>query len=524
MLDDIFISFTPYLLVYLFRELVTRPGLFFLKRGLPVSRVHIDGFSMAALWFSAFLDFLTTSVELYSEREWDDISLSRSRPAHYHITETVYLDTVPWVSSYSEGAGLDVFDFGVDALSRLLLFLLAVLSLVVTLLPTESYEEFVSQSAYFAVFDLLISWCFTTLDLFFFFIVFEMLTLPMFLLFSIYGSRDRKVLAYWFFLFYTLVGSVPFLLGIIYINSLTGSTCYIVLESFFFSFNDQRLLWLLCLPSILFKLPICPFHLWLPEAHVEASTPVSVFLAGILLKLGGYAYIRFLLGLFPLGNLFYLNWLITLLAFSCLWSSLVSVIQVDLKRIVAYMSVGHMSLAVMVLNTLSVSGFNSGVLTFLGHGFLSSALFVLVGALYERHHTRFIYHFSGLRTVMPFFSFYFLFFVLSNIGFPGSPSFISELLAVFSLIDFSILALFVILLSVFILVITNMWLLHILYGPVNTSVIYVYRDLSISEISALSLLAFGSLALGLFPESFFGILSEVHFYYTAKSFNINFVL
>jgi hypothetical protein len=95
MLDDIFISFTPFLLVYLFRELVTRPGLFFLKRELPISRVHIDGFSMAALWFSAFLDFLTTSVELYSEREWDDISLSRSRPAHYHIIETVYLDTVP---------------------------------------------------------------------------------------------------------------------------------------------------------------------------------------------------------------------------------------------------------------------------------------------------------------------------------------------------------------------------------------------------------------------------------------------
>jgi NADH-quinone oxidoreductase subunit M len=175
-----------------------------------------------------------------------------------------------------------------------------------------------------------------------------------------------------------------------------------------------------------------------------------------LLKIGGYAYIRFLIGFLPLANSNFLDFVYAITLFSCIWSAVSALFQTDLKRIVAYMSIGHMSLSILALNTFTISGFYSAVYTFLGHGLTSSALFILVGVLYDRHKVRHIKYYSGLQTVMPVFSLYVTFFIFCNIGFPGSPGFVAELLAFLSLGSVSFVFLALVFVSVFVLVFINL--------------------------------------------------------------------
>ena len=192
--------------------------------------------------------------------------------------------------------------------------------------------------------------------------------------------------------------------------------------------------------------------------------------------------------------------------------------QTDLKRIVAYMSIGHMSLSILALNTFTIAGFYSAIYTFLGHGLASSALFILVGVLYDRHKVRHIKYYSGLQTVMPLFSVYVTFFIFCNIGFPGSPGFVAELLAFLSLGSISFAFLFLIFISVFILVFVNLWFLRILYGPLHTVLIKNYGDLSFfsGEHIALLLLVFGTIFLGLCPSTIFSVIHDDVSYYLLR--------
>lgn len=243
-----------------------------------------------------------------------------------------------------------------------------------------------------------------------------------------------------------------------------------------------------------------------------------MFLAGILLKIGGYAYIRFLLGFLSLGNMFFLNLIFIITIVSSMWSALAALYQTDLKKIVAYMSIGHMAVAVLALNTFSISGFNSAVLTFLSHGFTSSALFILVGIIYDRYKTRHILQFSGLKTVMPLYSIYLIFFVICNIGFPGSPAFVAELLAFFSIGSLSLTLLVLIFIATFLFVAVNLLFLKIIYGPLNVDTIKKYVDIDAQSGEHLSLLILvaGTLSLGLYAQYIFSATETDALYYLTK--------
>lgn len=227
------------------------------------------------------------------------------------------------------------------------------------------------------------------------------------------------------------------LVGILYVHSQLGSTNVLLLLEHGFSTQEQQILWCLFFIAFAIKVPVVPFHVWLPEAHVEAPTAGSVILAGILLKLGGYGLLRFVIPVLPEATAYYTPLVFLVGSISIIYSSLTTLRQVDLKKIIAYSSVAHMNLGLLGLfagNALAIEG---SVMLMIGHGLVSSALFLLVGVLYDRHHTRSIRYYGGLTQVMPLFSLFFLFFSLANMGLPGTSNFIGEILVFIGLLNAS---------------------------------------------------------------------------------------
>lgn len=269
---------------------------------------------------------------------------------------------------------------------------------------------------------------FSVTDLLLFYIAFESVLIPMFIIIGVWGSRERKIRAAYFFFMYTLFGSVLLLLAIIYIFNRFGTTDYETLILVNFSFAEQKILWFAFFLSFAAKVPMLPVHIWLPEAHVEAPTAGSVILAGILLKLGSYGFIRFSLPFFPDACIFYTPLVLTLCVVGVVYTSLTAIRQTDLKRIIAYTSVAHMNLVVMGIFSFNLIGIEGAILQSLSHGFVSSALFLLIGVVYDRHHTRMVKYYSGLVHTMPLFTILFLIFTMANIAVPGTSSFVGEFL------------------------------------------------------------------------------------------------
>jgi len=344
---------------------------------------------------------------------------------------------------------------------------------------------------------------FSTMDLIFFYLFFECLLIPLFIMIGKFGSGDRKIRAGLLFFFYTFVGSLVMLFSIIYIYTTYGSTNYEYLLNIPFTFTEEKLLWLGFFISFAIKLPLFPFHVWLPEAHVEAPTTGSILLAGILLKMGVYGIIRFVIPLFPSASIYYTPLVVMLSLLGIVYTSLTAIRQVDLKRIIAYTSVAHMNLVVLALFSFSTMGFMGGMFQSLSHGFVASALFLLVGILYDRFHNRFIQHYSGLAIKMPLYISFFLFFSLANIAFPLTSSFIGEFLILFGIYSFSI--------PITIFASTGMilgggyslWLLNRLgFGNLKTNLLNAV-DIDTKEFICLFFFLFFVLLLGIYPNVFF---------------------
>jgi len=268
---------------------------------------------------------------------------------------------------------------------------------------------------------------FLVLDVFFFYLAFESVLIPMFFLVGLWGSRAQRVKAAYYLFFFTLASSVMMLVAVLTIYVQTGTTnlLHIVLSP-----HLQNLLWIPVFLAFAVKTPMWPLHGWLPEAHVEAPTAGSVILAGLLLKLGGYGFVRFMTVLFtdPAVNRQYWPVTVALGVSSVIFASLTALRQVDMKRIIAYSSIAHMSLAVLGVFANNIQGLQGAMYLMLAHGFVSSALFLLIGVLYDRYHSRFIRHYGGLAQVMPMYAIFFLLFTLANIGFPLTYNFLSEFL------------------------------------------------------------------------------------------------
>jgi proton-translocating NADH-quinone oxidoreductase chain M len=334
-------------------------------------------------------------------------------------------------------------ELGVDSISIAFLFLTAFIFYLCTFLAFESFYGDYSSTRlfYILLFSLqfFVSMAFFVMNLILFYFFFEAVLLPMYLIIIIWGSRLRKIKAAYLFFMYTMFLSFFLLYALLIIyNSVSFIFWYEeLLEDttlIFKDFYQQNFLWACFFVALAVKVPIFPLHLWLPEAHVEAPTIGSIILAGVLLKLGGYGILRFLIPVFPESTIYFRPLVLVLCLIGAVYGAFLSFLQVDIKKIVAYSSVSHMNFAVLGLFSLTVEGVVGALLLFLSHGFSSAALFHLVGVFYKRFHTRIIDYYGGLALIMPIQIFFFLFFSFANIGFPGTLNFSSEMIIFFSVV------------------------------------------------------------------------------------------
>ena len=284
----------------------------------------------------------------------------------------------------------------------------------------------------FLILETLMGRAFVSLDIFLFYVFLEAGLIPMFLIIGIWGGERRVYSTFKFFL-YTLAGSVFMLLAIIYIFITAGTTDVSYLLDYNFTRNEQIVLWLAFFASFMVKIPMWPFHTWLPDAHVEAPTAGSVILAGVLLKMAGYGFIRFSIGFFPEASELFAPLIFTLSIVAIIVTSLIALVQEDMKKLIAYSSVAHMGFVTLGIFTFTVQGIEGSVIQMISHGIVSAALFLCVGVVYDRLHTREISRYGGLVSKMPMYAFTFMIFILASLGLPGTSGFVGEFLVLLSI-------------------------------------------------------------------------------------------
>ena len=400
------------------------------------------------------------------------------------------------------------FDFGIDGISIYFILLTTFLIPICLLASWDSIKIYKKEFIIaFLILEFFLILVFSVLNLFLFYIFFESILIPMFFIIGLWGSRTRKIKAAYYFFLYTLFGSLLLLIGIIFISLELGSTSIYSLYLNNFSFERQIFLWIVFFISFAVKVPMFPIHVWLPEAHVEAPTAGSVILAGLLLKLGGYGILRFLIPMFPQANLFFLPLTFTLIILAIIYSSLTTLRQVDLKKIIAYSSVAHMNFSLLGLFSFNIYGILGALLLMISHGLVSSALFLCIGVLYDRHHTRLLKYYSGLTTVMPLFSIIFLFFSLANLSFPGTSSFIGEFLVLLGILKLNTTITFLSATTMIFSGAYSIWLYNrIAFGNLKIYYIKNFIDLTKKEFLIFLPLIVFTILLGIYPSICIDIL------------------
>jgi len=341
---------------------------------------------------------------------------------------------------------------------------------------------------------------FCSLDLVVFYLFFEGGLIPMFLIIGIWGGERRVYSAFKFFL-YTLLGSVLMLIAIISIYWITGTTDVTYLYSIGIDEKYQYLLWLAFFISFAVKTPMWPVHTWLPDAHVEAPTAGSVLLAAILLKMAGYGFIRFSVGLFPIASEYFIPLIYFLSLVAIIYASFVALMQEDMKKLIAYSSVAHMGFVTLGIFTFTQQGLEGSIFQMISHGLVSAALFLSVGVIYERTHTRLISNYGGLVSVMPKYSVVLMVFTLGAIGLPGTSGFIGEFLILVGTFKKSFLVATIASLGVILAAVYMLWLYkRIIFGEILKNELKKMMDLNKSEIFVLSSLVFPIIFFGFYPE------------------------
>ena len=341
---------------------------------------------------------------------------------------------------------------------------------------------------------------FCSLDLVIFYLFFEGGLIPMFLIIGIWGGNRRVYSAFKFFLF-TLLGSVLMLIAIISIYWISGTTDIIELYKLGIDVKYQNLLWLAFFSSFAVKTPMWPFHTWLPDAHVEAPTAGSVLLAAILLKMAGYGFIRFSLGLFPVASEYFVPLVYILSLIAIIYTSLVALMQEDMKKLIAYSSIAHMGFVTLGIFTVTQQGLEGSIIQMISHGLVSSALFLCVGVLYERIHSRLIITYGGVVNVMPKFAVFFMIFTLASIGLPGTSGFIGEFLILLGAFQKNFLVATIASIGVILGAAYMLWLYRrVMFGKVKNNNLLKILDLSNSEIFVFSILVIPIIFFGFYPD------------------------
>ena len=401
----------------------------------------------------------------------------------------------------------DDFNFnyhvGVDGISLFMILLSTFLTPLCILASWKNITKKIKEYMIaFLLLETFLVGMFSSIDMLLFYIFFEAVLIPMFLIIGIWGGERRIYASFKFFL-YTLFGSVLMLIAIIFMYQFTDLMNIAELQGNFFPKKFQIWLWLAFFASFAVKIPMWPFHTWLPDAHVEAPTAGSVILAGVLLKMGAYGFIRFSIGMFPEASEFFLPLIFSLSVIAIIYTSLVALAQTDMKKLIAYSSVAHMgivTIGIFVLNQQSIEG---AMMQILSHGIVSAALFLCVGIIYDRMHTREINFYGGLVNRMPHYAVVFMIFVLASIGLPGTSGFIGEFLTILGAFKYNtFLAFFattgIILSAVYMLYLYK----RIIFGLQGNEKLKEILDLDLREMMIMIPLIIVIIVIGIFPNIF----------------------
>ena len=399
------------------------------------------------------------------------------------------------------------FQLGIDGISILFILLTTFIAPICIFSGINSIrfklKEFLIA---ILVMETLMLGVFCSLDLVIFYLFFEGGLIPMFLIIGIWGGPKRVYSAFKFFLF-TLLGSVLMLIAIISIYWITGTTDVIKLLDIRIPQEYQYLLWLAFFSSFAVKLPMWPFHTWLPDAHVEAPTAGSVILAAILLKMAGYGFMRFSLGLFPVASDYFTPLIFTLSIIAIIYTSLVALMQDDMKKLIAYSSVAHMGFVTIGIFSLTKQGLEGSIIQMMSHGLISAALFLCVGVVYDRLHSRMISSYGGLVNIMPKYAFVFMIFVLAALGLPGTSGFVGEFLVLVGTFQINIFVAVLASLGVILAAAYMLWLYkRVIFGKMASSEIKEMADLNKTEIYIFASLVFLTLFFGIYPEPLFNTI------------------
>ena len=407
-----------------------------------------------------------------------------------------FTENVPVFGRFSWALGIDGF--------ALLLILLSVFLMPICIGSSwNAIEKRVPEyMAAFLLTEVLMIGTFAAQDIFLFYIFFEAGLIPMFLIIGIWGGANRIYASYKFFL-YTLLGSLLMLIAMLYMTQQAGTTSIPRLMAYDFPASAQTWLWLAFFASFAVKMPMWPVHTWLPDAHVQAPTAGSVILAGVLLKLGGYGFLRFSLPMFPEASA-QLTWLILALsAVAVIYTSLVALVQSDMKKLIAYSSVAHMAIVTIGLIAFNRQGLEGAMIVMLSHGLVSGALFLCVGVIYDRMHTREIARYGGVSTVMPTFAVFFLLFTMASVGLPGTSGFVGEFLSLMGSYQVSTWTAFLCTTGIILGAGYMLYLYaRVAYGEVKSDEVRAMPDLSSRELWLLAPIAGVVLWMGVYPESF----------------------
>ncbi|MAN45116.1 MAG: NADH-quinone oxidoreductase subunit M [Alphaproteobacteria bacterium] len=421
--------------------------------------------------------------------------------AYYNPAEPGYqlVEQYRWYQNIS-------YKMGVDGLSITLILLTTFLTPICLLASWNSINKRVTEYVVaFLVLETFMIGVFTALDLVLFYIFFEAGLIPMFLIIGIWGGPDKIYAAFKFFL-YTLIGSLFMLVAVVYMYQAAGSSDFEVLESYEFARNAQTWLWLAFMASFAVKLPMWPVHTWLPDAHVQAPTAGSVVLAGVLLKMGGYGFLRFSLPMFPDASHLFQPVMFALAVVAIVYTSLVAWRQTDMKKLIAYSSVAHMGFVTLGVFSFNEAGVQGAIFQMLSHGIISGALFLIVGVVYDRMHTREISAYGGLVHRMPIYATLFMLFTMANVGLPGTSGFIGEILTMVGGFQASTWAAFGAALGVIFSAVYMLTLYRrTVFGQITNPKLNAIKDMNLIELICIVPLALLTILFGVAPNLIFNI-------------------
>ncbi|TMQ49754.1 MAG: NADH-quinone oxidoreductase subunit M [Candidatus Eisenbacteria bacterium] len=414
-----------------------------------------------------------------------------------------FVERAPWVASL----GIS-YHLGVDGISMLLILLTTLLTAVSILFSFSITSRVKAYMVTFLLLETGMIGVFAALDLFLFYIFWEVMLIPMYLLIGVWGG-PRRIYAAVKFILYTVAGSLLMLVGILYLyyahHLTTGAYTFDLLQLYDTPLAPAPQLWLFGAFALAFaiKVPMFPFHTWLPDAHVEAPTAGSVILAGVLLKMGVYGFLRFAIPLFPEASMTYTPWIVGLALVGIVYGALVAMVQRDVKKLVAYSSVSHLGFVMLGLFVWNTQGMAGGILQSINHGLSTGALFLAVGILYERRHTREISEFGGLAAVLPWFAALFMIICLSSIGLPGLNGFIGEFLILLGAFRAAPVVSAVAATGVILAAIYLLWMYQrVMFGPVTNEKNRGLPDLSGREFWTLAPVILFIVWIGVYPNTF----------------------